>query len=77
MDGVQAGLPVIDARRADRAGHRSSRRPPKSPCRLSANHPVPVMVQRNGLRARMYGMAWAARRKLLSPPTPMQVGDTL
>ena len=69
MDGVQAGLPVIDARGL-------IGRLPVQPLTaevtllIERNHPVPVMIQRNGLRAVMYGMGGQAEIRH-TPPTPM------
>ncbi len=44
---------------------------------IERNHPVPVMVQRNGLRAVMYGMGGQAEIRHIAAHADVQVGDML
>ena len=44
---------------------------------IERNHPVPVMIQRNGLRAVMYGMGGQAEIRHIAAHADVQVGDML
>ena len=77
MDGVQAGLPVIDARGLIGQITRVQPLTAEVTLLIERNHPVPVMIQRNGLRAVMYGMGGQAEIRHIAAHADVQVGDML
>ncbi|MFO1234633.1 MAG: rod shape-determining protein MreC [Rivihabitans pingtungensis] len=76
MDGVQAGLPVIDAR-GDRANHPRAAADRRSHPADRTQPPGAGDGQRNGLRAVMYGMGGQAEIRHIAAHADVQVGDML
>lgn len=76
-DGVQAGLPVIDARGLVGQITRVQPLTAEVTLLIERNHPVPVMVQRNGLRAVLYGMGGQAEVRHVAAHADIRVGDLL
>jgi rod shape-determining protein MreC len=76
-DGVQAGLPVIDARGLVGQITRVQPLTAEVTLLIERNHPVPVMVQRNGLRAVLYGMGGQTEVRHVAAHADIRVGDLL
>lgn len=77
QEGMKEGFPVVDARGLVGQGTRVQPLTAEVTLLIERNHPVPVFIQRTGLRAVVFGTGGGVEVRYLAAHADVQAGDLL